>query len=200
MFVYVGLYSLFALISLAQLSRSEQNRLVFLGLTFLVFFVGTRFETGCDFNGYVSRFSSLTPAIGLPLNALPTMAEPGYYLFTLLIKKAGLGFVWVNFLGAIIFFALMYRFIRNNPWPLLILTLSIPLLVIQLSMSGIRQALAVGFLMAAFDAFIKVKRIYVVLFIVVGATFHTSVIIFLPLALMVGRDFSFWRVLGALAI
>jgi hypothetical protein len=67
-------------------------------------------------------------------------------------------------------------------------------------MSGLRQALAVAFLMGALDAFLHAKRLQVFIYILIGATFHQSLILLLPLALMVGRSYSFARVIGAIVI
>lgn len=163
---------------------------------FFVLFVGTRVDTGCDFEGYLLRFKYL----GEKYASLSDVNEPGYYLFTFLIKKAGLGFVWVNVLGAGIFFYFFIKFSKNHPRPFLMMAVMFPLLVIQLSMSGLRQALAVAFLMGALDAFMKGRRTATTIYILIGATFHQSAIILLPLALMVGRTFSLVRVIGAILV
>ena len=102
--------------------------------------------------------------------------------------------------GASIFFYYLFKFARNHSRPLLLIALVFPILVIQLSMSGLRQALAVAFLMGALDAFLHAKRLQVVLYILIGASFHQSLVILLPLALMVGRSYSFARVVGAIVI
>ncbi|NQX88247.1 MAG: EpsG family protein [Halioglobus sp.] len=91
------------------------------------------------------------------------------------------------------------KFARNHSRALLLIALMFPILGIQLSMSGLRQALAVAFLMGGLDAFINGKRIKVALYILIGSTFHQSAIILLPIAFMVGQTFSIARVLACIA-
>jgi hypothetical protein len=111
-----------------------------------------------------------------------------------------LEYVWLNVFAASIFFYYLIKFARNHPRPFLLIALVFPILVIQLSMSGLRQALAVAFLMGALDAFLHAKRLQVFIYILIGSTFHQSLILLLPLALMVGRSYSLARVVGAIVI
>ena len=196
MFLYVSIYMLLSLLALLHIGKGRQG-IVFLFLyMFFVLFVGTRLETGCDFYGYLVRFNVL----GTELESFAQITEPGYYLLSYLVKSLGLGFVWVNFFGALIFFYFYIRFAKNHPNPFLLIALMFPLLVIQLSMSGLRQAIAVAFLMGALDSFFKGRRLGVVLYILVGSTFHQSAIILLPIALMVGRTYSLFRTVVAIML
>lgn len=196
MYIYIFLYFFLAMLGLVTWSRGQTEFIYFILYILFVLFVGTRFDTGCDFYTYFWRFKLLKT----DFSSLTSITEPGYFLFSVLIKKAGLDFVWVNVFGAAIFFYYVIKFSRNHPRPLLLIALLFPLLVIQLSMSGLRQALAVAFLFGALDAFIKGKRTAIVIYILIGSTFHQSVIILLPIALMVGRTFSLIRVIGAIVI
>lgn len=196
MVTYVSIYLSLAFLGIANISGRQREILFFCLYVFFILFVGTRFETGCDFQTYANRFKFLDSEY----TSLSTITEPGYFLFTYLVKKAGLGFAWVNVLGAAVFFYYLLKFSRNHPRPFLLVALMFPILVIQLSMSGLRQALAVAFLMGALDAFMKGKRTQIVIYILLGSTFHQSVIILLPLALMVGHTFSIARVLAAIAV
>ena len=67
-------------------------------------------------------------------------------------------------------------------------------------MSGLRQALATGFLMLALVEFVSGNRLKTALYILVGALFHQSVIIMLPLALVAGRQITLSRLLIALVV
>jgi hypothetical protein len=196
MFIYVAIYLMLGMLAFVTLSRHQLHVLFALLWVFFVLFVGTRLNTGCDFDGYARRFMLLNT----DYNPLSGITEPGYYLLTALVKKSGLDFIWVNVIGAAIFFFFLLRFASSHPRPLLLIALVYPLLIIQLSMSGLRQALAVAFLMGAFSAFMQGKRAVVVLFVLLASTFHQSAIILLPLAMMVGRRFSMWRVAGAIVV
>lgn len=186
-----------ALLALANVSNRQKTLLFCALYVFFVIFVGARLDTGCDFSTYYLRFKYL---FFNNIDSLFDTTEPGFFLISYLTKKAGLEYVWLNVFAAGIFFYYLLKFARNHPRPLLLIALVFPILVIQLSMSGVRQALAVAFLMGALDAFLHAKRMQVVLYILIGSTFHQSLIILLPLALMVGRSYSFARVVGAIVI
>ncbi len=196
MFLYVSIYMLLALLAMLHIERPRANYIFIVLYILFVLFVGTRYETGCDFFGYFSRFQM----IGTRFESLAQITEPGYYLLSYLVKSSGLDFVWVNVFGALIFFFFYIKFAKNHHNPLLLVTLMFPLLVIQLSMSGVRQAIAVAFLMGAFDAFFKGKRVSVVLYVLAASTFHQSAIILLPIALMIGRTFSMFRTIVAIVL
>ncbi len=197
MSLYVAIFLSLAMLGLSNLS-SQKNTVLFIALyIFFVLFVGARFDTGCDFTAYYLRFKYL---LYNDISSLADVTEPGYFLISYVTKKAGLDFVWLNVLGAAIFFYYLIKFARNHPRPLLLIALVFPILIVQLSMSGLRQALAVAFLMGALDAFLHARRLQVIVYILIGSTFHQSLVILLPLALMVGRTYSFARVLGAIVI
>jgi len=81
-----------------------------------------------------------------------------------------------------------------------LIALFFPILIVQLGMSGLRQALATGFLMLALVEFVSGNRLKTALYILVGALFHQSVIIMLPLALVAGRQITLSRLLIALVV
>ncbi|MEM9255725.1 MAG: EpsG family protein [Pseudomonadota bacterium] len=196
MYFYFSIYLLLSVFSTLKLAGSLRTIVYLLLFVSLSLFVGTRLDTGCDFESYMQRFSQLPSDYA----SLAEITEPGYFLFTYLIKAAGLHFVWVNVLAAFLFFFFLLKFCNSHPRPLLLLAVSFPILVIQLSMSGVRQALAVAFLMGAFVAFFQGKRLWIVAYVLLASSFHQSAIIMLPLALMVGRQYSTARVISALVV
>ncbi|NQX88246.1 MAG: EpsG family protein [Halioglobus sp.] len=102
MITYLSIYLSLAFLGLINATQ-RQKRIIFVFLYFfLVLFVGTRFETGCDFQTYANRFRLLPSG----QDALSFSAEPGYFLFTFLVKKSGLDFIWINIFGAAIFFTI----------------------------------------------------------------------------------------------
>lgn len=179
-------------------SRKDHTVLVSIWILFLIVFVGTRLETGCDFGAYVHRYNFFN--VSATIRQIITNIEPGFQLITYLVKSNGFSYVWFNVLCAIGFFLLVRIFISYHPSPILLLTIMFPILIVQLSMSGIRQALAVGFFMLAVISFVKGSRVLVGIYILVGATFHQSIIVFLPLALMVGRSISTVKIGAGLLI
>ena len=91
-------------------------------------------------------------------------------------------------------------FARAHRFAPLILALLFPIIIVQLGMSGIRQALAGGFLMLALNSFLVQQRYGTAAWILLGMQFHTSVVMFLPLALLAGREISTKRLVLAMAV
>lgn len=196
MIVYVGIY-LFLAISCFVFQEGKQQSVWLYVCFFLLFiFSGFRLETGCDFWGYLQRFKYFNTDVP-PLEYLRE-PEGGFHLLMYYVKSSGFDYLWLNVACAFIFLNCLKQFVDWNPNPILLLTIMFPILILQLSMSGLRQALAVAFLMLSLVAFIKGKKLLVGAFILVGATFHQSLIIFLPLVFMVGKELSIFRVMVAL--
>ena len=59
---------------------------------------------------------------------------------------------------------------------------------------------SIGFLMLAFNAFARKEKLWTATWILVGMQFHASVVMFLPIALLAGREVSTIRLLAALSI
>jgi len=198
MILYISIYLLLSASLFLAHSRRDHTVLVHIWILFLVVFVGFRLDTGCDFGSYVHRYNYFN--ISTSIRSILTNIEPGFQLLTYLVKSNGFDYVWLNVLCAIGFFVLVRAFVSYHPSPILLLTIMFPILIVQLSMSGIRQALAVGFFMLAVMSFVKGRRLLVAIYILLGATFHQSILVFLPLALMVGRNISSVKIGAGLLI
>lgn len=195
---YLVIYLLLSSLALLRLKTTKASVLLLPLLVFLFVFVGTRLDTGCDFSGYMSRFHY---ALFFDFGQVLSLDEPGFRVLTYLIRHSGLGYMWLNMACALIFFVGAYRFLVRHPEPIALLAIMLPIMIIQLSMSGIRQATAIAFLMLALVAFMDNKRLKVAIYILVGATFHQSLVLMLPLALVAGRTFSAKRlILGLVAL
>jgi hypothetical protein len=198
MTVYLGLYALLAVAGSISLSRQASLVVsVLLGLG-LWLFMGTRFETGCDFHGYLVRFETLYE--GANASAFFGAEEPGFHLLNILIKRLGLGYVWLNVAASLVYLVCVFRFSRLAPRPLLLVALFFPIMIVQLGMSGLRQALAVGFLLLAFEQFVEKSKLRTAIWVVVAAQFHTSAYVFLPVAFLAGAQVSVSRIIGALVV
>ncbi len=191
--------SIFALLAITGRQESERfSKLLFTAwILFLIVFVGTRQDVGCDFNGYLYRFQYYAY-----ISVEQSLREPEF-LFSLLnhaIQNLGLNYMWLNVAASIIVFAGFTAFASRFERPIHFLALAFPILIVQLSMSGIRQAMALSFLMLALNAFRDGKRVMTLIFILIGSQFHTSCIIFLPLIFLIGRMPSIWTLATATAL
>lgn len=197
MWAYLGVYSVFSALGLGA-SKRAASPLLLLALAFLLWFMGARYLVGCDFNGYVRRFNIASDT--LVLSEILGSAEPGFELLITSVKASGLDYMWLNiFASAIILFGFA-NFLKSFRFPLLILALLFPIMIVQLSMSGIRQGIAVALVMGSAASFIHGRRIQTAIWILAAATFHSSAAIFLPLALVAGRRVSLARLIAAVVL
>ena len=111
--------------------------------------------------------------------------EIGYTLINLLFKQLNLSFqAFLTFVSIFIVstIALIYRLYSKNIFLSFYLYVSIGLF--QLSMSGLRQIMAISITIIAFIMLLRRKRILFVMLIVLATYFHMSAIIFLPVLLL----------------
>lgn len=177
--IYLALY-VALLLSAALSNRQEQlRRLFFVVFALLLFaFVAFRYQVGCDWDGYAAHFEQ---AWSLNTTEALQRSEPAYWLLVVQICAAGLDYPYLNLAMAIPFFWGLLAFARRQPDPLAFLVLSFPVLIINMPMSAIRQAAAIGFLCLAMIAFQERRLIRYVAIVLAGSLFHTSAIIFLSL-------------------
>ncbi len=197
MLVYLGIYSALALTAVGNYRRRNFLYFLVVGL-FLVWFMGFRYETGCDYLAYLHRWTYYFPLA----NISETLQEDeaGFLLLMGLVQVSGLDFEWLNVTASVILVLCYIRFASGHPYSPLILALLFPVIIIQLGMSGIRQALAGAFLMLAFNAFSKKQKLMTALLILIGMQFHTSVVIFLPFAFLAGREVNTMKLAASMAI
>lgn len=197
MFVYLSIFFLFGLLA-ATISERNAPPVMAVMAAFLIWFMGFRYQVGCDYWGYLHRWTSIPDPDNL--GDLLLDPEPGFNGMMILIRSLGLEYTWLNAAASLILVVCYITFARAHRYSLLILALLFPIIVLQLGMSGIRQAIAGGFLMVASTTFMKRQKLATAAWILVGMQFHTSAIIFLPIAFLAGRSVSTLRLGAALLV
>lgn len=151
----------------------------------LILFAGFRYEVGCDWNGYLANW---TQSIGEPLNTVIQNGEPAHWTAIALLQDAGLSYTYLLVVASVIFFTGFSVLARRQPNPYAMLVLAFPILIINMPMSGIRQAEAVGIMCVAFAAFIDRRMMRFIALVLLAFLFHRSAVVFLFLApLIPGR-------------
>ncbi|WP_182482329.1 EpsG family protein [Henriciella barbarensis] len=171
---------------------------IFFVSLFLIWFMGFRYYTGCDYTGYLNRWNNY--ALPNDLSNVFKGEEIGFSLLVYSVKSINLDYTWLNVFASVILVFCYSIFAKAHRWSGIILALLFPVVIVQLGMSGIRQALAGAFLMLAFNAFISEKKIRTAMLILVGMQFHTSVVMFLPIALLAGEKVDTIRLAVAVAV
>lgn len=198
MLAYVGVYFWLAVTALAAQERAQRGWVIFFAI-FLLWYMGARDTVGCDWWGYLHRFNVVP--LNQPFTAiLSDFDEPGFWLLMKFVRENGLHYLWLNFIATVIMLICFVVFCRAHRNSLVILALMFPVIIVQLGMSGIRQGIAVGFVLVATVAWMRGSKSWTAIWIIAGSLFHTSVLMFLPLVPMAGRKVTTTWLFGATAL
>ncbi len=185
---YIGVYALLLAAGAASIGQPRLRRQLYVILLVALFcFVAFRYEVGCDWTGYLVIYQ--TQGIQ-DMGAALRSREPLFQVANELLHRFNLDYPYINVIAAAVYFGGFHRLARRQPDPLGMLILSFPLLILHLAMSGIRQAMAVGILCVAINAFNDRRVAVYVAMVVLAGAFHTSALIFLALTPFVLGKFS----------
>lgn len=145
---------------------------------FLALMVGYRFEVGGDWDNY---FELLDEVAGQSLADVFTSREPGYRLLNWISIQLGGDVVLVNAMGGVIFAVALAVFCRSLRRPWLALTVAVPYLVIVVGMGYSRQGIALSLAMLGLLALQRRSVWKFVFWVVLGATFHRTAVLLLPI-------------------
>lgn len=155
----------------------------------LIFVVGLRDKVGGDWWPYQEHFYVVSR---LPIVEVVAFGDPGYYILNWLFGRIGGDIYLVNLACGTFLIAGMSRFLSKQPYPWLGLSIAIPYLIIVVGMGYTRQSAALGFAMLGLVSFEERKIRYFVIFIIIGALFHKSAVILLPIAALVTTQNKIW--------
>lgn len=180
---------MFLLPALASLSCSSKARLptrrfsmlwLWVALIFTLL-IGWRHQVGGDWLDYEYHFAT---AVSLPWDALLAQGDFGYWLLLGLVAKEGFSYHTANLAFGLIFTSGFVAFCRQQPRPWLAITVAVPYLVIVLGMGYTRQGVALGLAMLGLVALGRGSTWRFVLWVALGATFHKSAVVLVPLAIL----------------
>lgn len=147
----------------------------------LILIIGLRYRVGGDWGNYVSilhdqAYEDLWPSL------FDSRQEPAYTFVNWLASRLGAAIWLVNLLCAIPFAFGLSRLCRQQPNPWLALVIATPFLIIVVGMGYTRQAAAVGCLMIGLAGIIEKRSpIHFMVWAIIGASFHRTVLVFLPI-------------------
>ena len=182
--IYLTIYTFLALTAMSNRRAFAYGPVILAG-AFLFLFMGFRFETGCDWSGYLHRWNSVDQETR-PWSEV-FGGELGFSLFQNSMKGLGLDYVSFNAAISLVLVFCYIRFARAHYFHWLILALLFPIVMVQLGMSGVRQALAGGFLLLSFNAFLEGKKSWAAIWVLIATQFHASAVSFLPIAFFAGE-------------
>jgi hypothetical protein len=150
--------------------------------------IGLRYQVGGDWSEYVEILENITQQ---SFWAGVRLQDPGYAALNWLVGRAGIGVWAVNLVCGIIFTWGLARFARRQPNPWLVFVVAIPYLIIVVAMGYTRQGVAIGFVLAGLAVFERSSTFRFALYLILGAAFHKSAIIILPLVALTGSRHRF---------
>lgn len=159
---------------------------VFLALSVLI---GFRFEVGGDWFNYIAQLDRVR---NRDLADVLAMRDPGYQLLNWLSLELELGILGVNVLAGVLFSWGLVVFCRRLPRPWLALAVAVPYLVIVVAMGYTRQGIALGLALLGLAALGRGRTLPFVAWVVLGATFHRSAVLLLPIAAMTTTRNRYW--------
>lgn len=156
--------------------------------------IGLRSRVGGDWFNYEAM---LEQWVGLTFMEAITSPDPGYALLNWIALEMDWGMVGVNMLAAPLFALALVRFCRSLPRPWLALAISVPYLVIVVGMGYSRQGVALACSMLGLLALGRGSPRKFLFWVLLGATFHKTAVLLLPIAALVHNRNRFLTVVYA---
>ncbi len=137
-----------------------------------------RYEVGGDWVTYDLMYDAV--AGGTLTDAL-TYTDPGFGLLLYVCAKLGLGIYPVNGFCSLLIGYGTIRVAMRTPDPWLGIIMALPYMLIVVGMGYIRQAAAIGWVLMAIAALGRGARLRTLVYLALGASFHSTAGIVFPL-------------------
>ena len=174
--VYITITSfLFLLRYLLKNENVARNQIYYIIFLALFLFSAYRYQVGCDWYGYYKLFLRFE---NFDYQRVLQLRDPFSMTIFYWISKMNLPYPYVFIPFNIIFFIGVHLLARRQPDPLSFLVLLFPILIINMTMSGVRQAAAIGIICIALTAFIDRRPIRFGVWVFLASAFHSSAIVF----------------------
>jgi len=174
---------------LAVLKRFNLNGAWWYVIIVLTLLIGYRYEVGGDWGNFLRNFEYIRYQ---GLSDALYEGDPGYQLLQWISVQFDWNIYGVNLISGLLFSFGLIVFCRSPPRPWLALAVAIPYLVIVVAMGYTRQGIAVGFAMLGLVALGRQSVRQFVFWVVLGATFHKSAVVLLPIAALAATRKRLW--------
>lgn len=161
---------------------------------FVTLMVGYRHDVGGDWAAYRQHYDDLQY---MSLSEVLTLSDPGYALVNWISAQVDMGIYGVNLMCGAIFAIGLMHFCLTLPRPWLAVTAAVPYMLIVVAMGYSRQAVALGFTMLGLVALKNRSTWRFAAWVLVGATFHKTAVMILPIAALANSKSRLWSLLFA---
>jgi len=162
---------------------------IFMGMVFALA-IGLRHQVGGDWGSYL-RYLNEASVMTLP--EILVRGDPGYYLINWLVARLGGNIYLVNLVCGISLMTGVIVFARQQPLPSLAFLVAVPYLIIVVGMGYSRQAVALGFILLGLAALANGRTRRFVVWVLVGAAFHKSAVLLLPVSALASSEKRLWN-------
>lgn len=186
------IFNIAFLTGMAMLESASRNHLLkkkvdyrvfaIAAITYLAILAAFRGDMiGKDTADYVNVFERLVETDSVFSYMGEHSMEKGYVLFCYLLTRLTVKPQILLFTCAVIEFAVVGRFfIKYSRYPSYSVYLFFTLLLFDFFLSGMRQSMAMVLILLAWEAIIEKKQVKALIWTLVAATFHNSVLICIP--------------------
>nr|WP_246191695.1 EpsG family protein [Pseudoxanthomonas gei] len=175
---------------------APQARVVWwtVGLIFALL-IGLRHEVGADWFNYLGHFNR---ASQMSFAEAASMVDPGHYVLNMWVARLGGEVHGVNLIYALVLMWGAIVFCRSQPNPWLALLAAVPYMLIVVGMGYTRQSVALGLALLGLVALGEQRIRTFVICVAVGALFHKSAVLLLPIAALASSRNRFFT--GAMVL
>jgi hypothetical protein len=173
MTIYFSLLFIVMATALTSSLRREKILWLFVSLFFIVV-IGFRYEVGGDWDAYLLGYENIQ---GRDFSQWRSFKDKGFYLINYLSYQLGFGIYGVNIFMATLFMIGLVRLSRKQFDPWLAFLISIPYLVIVVSMGYTRQAAAIGLVMLSISYLYDRELIKATIAILIAGLFHKTALL-----------------------
>lgn len=173
-----------------RLAPPAQRAIWWLVAFFFTLMIGLRHEVGGDWGAYIGYFQR---ASLMTFTEALQKGDPGYYLVNWVVARLNGNIYLVNLLCGTIIMAGVVRFSRQQVLASLALLVATPYLIIVVSMGYTRQAVALAFILLGLGALSGGRIRSFVGWILIGAAFHKSAVLMLPIAALASSQNRVWN-------
>lgn len=183
---YILLFVILFVASLLEISgiRNDQMKFVrWFVLTFLLFFVGLRYNTGADWSIYTAVFKNF-PIYGNYVNW-----EPGFYwLMKLIYNLFGNYYVLQFLVTFFLLYAINRFFTKNSKYPIFCISIFVIIFLTTIMMAQVRQSIALSIVLLGTPYIFKRDIFKYILVIFIASLFHISSVVALLLYFLYYRS------------
>ena len=154
--------------------------------------VGLRHQVGGDWYNYGYAFHRVA---SMPAELAFKYTDPGYYGLGWLIAQWGGDLYMLDLLCAAIVMYGVITFARAQPLPWLALLVAVPYLIVVVAMGYTRQSVALGLVLVGLTQLGQGRVAKYVFWVLVGALFHKSAVLMLPIAALAASKRKIWTML-----